>query len=129
VHGFCTTYHLLFGGMAFSASVSNGGNDLPTYQADYPDALRGGLNGWYAIGHLLLLCGFIAGFIGVVLVCCKNRRGLAPLAASAPLIALGASLLAPEPAYPSLEPSYLVILWCSASAAWASAVTLATFLR
>jgi hypothetical protein len=63
------------------------------YQGDYPDALRGGLNGSYAIGHLALLCGFIAGCVGVVLVCCKNRRGLAPLTASAPLIAFGASFL------------------------------------
>lgn len=95
------------------------------YQADYPDALRSGLSGSYALGHLLLSCGFMAAVVGVVLVCCKKRSGLPPLVVAAPAIAVGAWLFEPMAAYPSLEPTYLVILWCGASAAWASAVTLA----
>jgi hypothetical protein len=95
------------------------------YQADYPDALRSGLSPSYAKGHLLLLAGFVAAIIGAVLVCFKRRGGIAPFAACAPAIATAASLLGAGPAYPSLEPIYIIILWCSASAAWASALSLA----
>jgi len=95
------------------------------YQAEYPDALRSGLNPSYAIGHLLLMAGFVCAISGVVLVCLSSRRGIIPLAACAPAIAVGASLFEYGPTYPSIEPTYIVILWCSASAAWASALTLA----
>jgi hypothetical protein len=96
-----------------------------SYQAEYPDALRSGLSPSYALGHLLLVAGFVFAISGVVLVCLSKRSGIAPLAACAPAIALGASLFEYGPTYPSIEPTYIVILWCSASAAWASTLTLA----
>lgn len=100
------------------------------YQAEYPDTLRSGLSPSYALGHLLLLAGFVFAVSGVVLVFLSRRSGIIPLAACAPAIAVGASLFEYGPTYPSLEPTYIVILWCSASAAWASAITLAlVFLR
>lgn len=99
--------------------------EAQTYQSNYPDALRGGLNPAYAAGHLLLLAGFVMAFLGVVLVCFRNRRGLLPLAACAPAIAVGALLFDYGPTYPSLEPTFVIIVWSGASAAWASALTLA----
>ena len=95
------------------------------YQAEYPDALRSGLSPSYALGHLLLVAGFACAVSGVVLVCLSRRSGIMPLAACAPAIAAGASLFEYGPTYPSIEPTCIVILWCSASAAWASALTLA----
>lgn len=101
-----------------------------SYQADYPDALRSGFNPAYALGHLLLVAGFACAVSGVVLVCLCKRIGIIALAVCAPAIAVGASLFEYGPSYPSLEPTYIVILWCCASAAWASALTLAlVFLR
>jgi hypothetical protein len=102
--------------------------EAQTYQSDYPDALRGGLNPAYAAGHLLLLVGFSLALAGVGLVCFRNRRGLLPLAACAPAIAVGALLFDYGPTYPSLEPTIVTILWTCASAAWASALTLAFML-
>ena len=99
--------------------------EAQAYQFDYPDALRGGLNPAYAAGHLLLLVGFVMALAGVVLVCFRNRRGLWPLAACAPAIAVGALLFDYGPTYPSLEPTFVTILWSCASAAWASVLTLA----
>lgn len=96
-----------------------------SYQAEYPDALRSGLSTSYALGHLLLLAGFVFAVSGVVLVCLSRRRGIIPLAACAPAIAIGALLFEYGPTYPSIEPTYIVILWCGASAAWASTLTLA----
>lgn len=99
--------------------------EAQSYQAEYPDALRSGLSPSYALGHLLLVAGCACAVSGVLLVCLSRRSGIIPLAASAPAIAAGASLFDFGPTYPSLEPTYIVILWCSASAAWASALTLA----
>ena len=102
--------------------------EAQTYQSGYPDALRGGLNPAYAAGHLLLLTGFFLALAGVVLVCFRSRRGLLPLAACAPAIAVGALLFDYGPTYPSLEPTFVTILWSCASAAWASSLTLAFML-
>lgn len=104
-------------------------SEASNYQADYPDALRSGLSPSYAMGHLLLIAGFGAAVIGAVLICFKRPGGIAPFAACAPTIAMGASLFEAGPAYPSLEPIYIIILWCSASAAWASALTLVLLSR
>jgi hypothetical protein len=102
--------------------------EAQTYQSDYPDALRDGLNPVYAAGHLLLLAGFSMALAGVVLVFFRSRRGLLPLASCAPAIAVGALLFDYGPTYPSLEPTIVTILWTCASAAWASALTLAFML-
>lgn len=99
-----------------------------TYQSEWPDSLRSGFNPAYAIGHLLLLAGFLSAIAGVVLVCCKNRFGLLPLVCCAPAIAGGASQFEWGAAYPSLQPIYVTILWCCTSAAWASTLSLSLLL-
>jgi hypothetical protein len=99
--------------------------EAQSYQTEYPDALRSGLSPRYALGHLLLMAGFVFAISGVVLVYLSRRLGIIPLAACAPTIAAGASLFEYGPTYPSIEPTYIIILWCSAAAAWASALTLA----
>jgi hypothetical protein len=96
-----------------------------TYQAEYPDTIRSGLSSAYAVGHLLLFAGFALAVSGVILVCLSRRSGVVPFASCAPAIAIGISLFESGSAYPSLEPTYIVVLWCSTSATWASALTLA----
>ena len=102
--------------------------EASTYQSEWPDSIRSGFNPLYAMGHLLLLAGFLSAIAGVLLVCRKNRIGLLPLACCAPAIAGGASLFESGAAYPSLQPIYVTILWCCTSAAWASTLSLSLLL-
>ncbi len=94
------------------------------YQNDYPDTVRSGLSFAYLLSKLTWIVGVAAGLSGSLLALLSKRIGLIPLAASAPLLALGAQLQAPPANYPSVEPMYMLLLWCSAAACWASALTL-----
>jgi hypothetical protein len=103
-------------------------SEAQRYQAEYPDAIRSGLSLSYVVARLLCLVGAATAVIGGVLVSAQKRKGLLPLFVSAPLIAAGALLFAPESAYPSVEPMYVMLLWCAAAACWGSAVSIAFFM-
>lgn len=94
------------------------------YQNDYPDTIRSGLDWTFGLSKLALGVGLAAGLWGSMLAMLSKPRAFISLAASAPLMAVGAQLNAAPSAYPSVEPMFLVLLWCGAAAAWASAVTL-----
>jgi hypothetical protein len=98
------------------------------YQSDYPDAIRSGISFIFLFSKLLWVIGTISGLIGVALVLFTKRHGLIPIILSAPFIALGAYLQAPQATYPSVEPMFELLLWCLSSALWA-VVAMSTWLR
>jgi hypothetical protein len=115
--------------LLYSASLYSEWNpkfsvETQKYQDEYPDAIRSGLSSSFALSKLCALVGSLAGTMGSALILLNPRRGLLPMAASAPLIAIAALLNAPQSNYPSVEPIGSLLLWCATSAAWATVVTL-----
>lgn len=124
----CMTFVLFFIAF-FQEWTVNLAPDAATYQHDYPDSLRSGFSVWNAVSKGLWIAGVASGVVGLIHICRLKGGGSAPLAASAPAIAIGALLTAPQDGFPSLEPTYVVILWSGAAAAWASTLTLAFMFR
>lgn len=88
------------------------------YQADYPDAIRSGPDLMYVLSKLAWLAGCVSGVMGVLMILFTKRHGLVPIILSAPLIAWGAYLQAPQSNYPSVEPMFQILLWCVTAALW-----------
>ena len=95
------------------------------YQADYPDAIRNGLSSLYLYSKIAWVIGSLSGILGVALIMLSKRHAFTPLALSAPLVALGSYLQAPQFNYPSVEPTLALFLWCATSAIWAAVLVLA----
>lgn len=95
------------------------------YQADYPDAIRSGFDLVYGLGKLAWLAGTVAGVVGIARIIVSRRGGFYPILASAPLVALGTILQAPQSNYPSVETTTAFFLWCSTCAIWGIVVALA----
>jgi hypothetical protein len=95
------------------------------YQLDYPDAIRSGLSLQYLCSKIAWSIGTIAGLFGVARILFFRQRGLFSVALSAPLVALAAFLQAPQSNYPSVEPMFVFLLWCTSCAVWAGVVALA----
>jgi len=95
------------------------------YQADYPDAIRSGFDLVYGLAKLVWLAGTVAGFIGIARIIFSRRGGFYPILVSAPLVAWGAILQAPQSNYPSVETTAAFFLWCSTCSVWGIVVALA----
>lgn len=95
------------------------------YQADYPDALRSGFDLIYGVAKLAWLIAIVAGLVGIARIILSRRGGFYPVLISAPLIACGVILQAPQSNYPSVETTTAFLLWCSTCSIWGVVVALA----
>lgn len=95
------------------------------YQAEYPDAIRSGLDLAYGLGKFAWLVGTVVGVTGIARIYFSRRGGFYPILASAPLIACGTILQAPQSNYPSVETTTAFLLWCLACGIWGVVVALA----
>ena len=100
------------------------------YQEANPDEIRNGLSWIYLFAKLFWILGTVSGAAGLIFVCRRKNSNteLLPkvlLAISAPLIACAAYSAAPPFNYPSVEPMYVTLLWCTSSALWASVLAIA----
>ncbi len=104
---------LLFSGAVFLEWNLRLSPEAQQYQTDYPDMIRSGFDISYGGAKLLFLMGTIAGLLGCLLILLGRLSGFIPMAVAAPLLAVGAYINAPEATYPSVQPIYLSLLWCS----------------
>lgn len=88
-----------------------------------------GLSLYYALQKVFWALGSVVGLSGAVLLFVRRRSGLLPLALAGPLMCVAALLGAAPSAYPDVEATATIVLWCVSSALWAGAVIYALALR
>jgi hypothetical protein len=83
----------------------------------------------YLLQRLCLIVGNSAGALGVALMLVRNRRGLPLLLLCPPLLGVAALSGAAPAAYPDLEGTTTMLLWCGSSAIWGCVVVYALLRR
>lgn len=79
----------------------------------------------FALQRICWLLGNGLGISGIVLLFLRSGCGLPPLLLSAPVLALAALLGASPRAYPAVESTPNLLLWCISSAIWGGVVVYA----
>ena len=82
----------------------------------------------FALQKVCWVLGNGLGIVGILLLIFRSGYGLPALLLSAPVLSLAALLGSPPPAYPDVQSTPILLLWCLSSATWGGVVVFG-FLR
>jgi hypothetical protein len=83
---------------------------------------NGGFSIGFGIQKLLWLAGTVLGLIGALFLFVGKPSGKYPLFIAGPIVMLALVIAAVPSAYPNIEPTRSLLLWCVVSAFWGGAV-------